>query len=390
MATTYVDARPAVATVEREALAARPARSGTDRLLSLDALRGFDMFWIIGGSGLLRALAHVIGWAPLIATVEHQTEHAGWEGFRAYDLIFPLFVFMSGVTLPLTLTRRLEQGESRWVLFGRLVRRLLLLVFLGLSVGLFKMDWQNLRPFSVLGLIGFAYFWAGLVVLFRDARGQFAWAVGILAGYYLALMYLPIPGIGAGQITPGGVLGGYIDRNLWPGKLYQGVFDPEGFLNTFPAGALALFGAVAGHVLLCRERAPSAKAFLLASWGLAFLALGYTWGVWLPIIKAIWSSSYILVAGGWSLLLLALFYLVIDVWGFRRLAFVFVPIGMNAILIYVAQSYVPFGEIANRIFGGLSNQVGAPWKPVVLAAGVLLVEWGLLYFLYRKKIFLRA
>jgi predicted acyltransferase len=319
-----------------------------------------------------------------------QTEHVGWDGFGAYDLIFPLFVFLSGVTLPLALTRRLEQGESRWILYGRLVRRVVLLVFLGMAPDLFRLDGAQFRPLSVLGLIGMAYFWAGLVVLHRDVRGQLAWAAGILVGYYLALTFLPVPGVGAGVITPGGHLGGYIDRNLWPGQLYQGVFDPEGILNTLPAAALALFGAAAGRLLLARRLSAAAKVAALAGWGLAFLVLGYAWGMSFPVIKAIWSSSYILVAGGWSLLLLALFYLVIDVWSFRWLGFVFVPIGMNAITIYVARSYVKFDYASERIFGGLARHIGPLAGPVVLAAGVLLIEWVLLYFLYRKKVFLRA
>jgi predicted acyltransferase len=358
--------------------------------MALDALRGFDMFWIIGGSVLLRAVAKWIGWEPFIQLATEQTEHVGWDGFRAYDLIFPLFVFLSGVTLPLALTRRLEQGISRWVLYGRLLRRAVLLVFLGMAPDLFLLDPDRFRPLSVLGLIGMAYLWAGLVVLQRGVRGQLAWAAGILVGYYLALTFLPVPGVGAGMITPGGHMGGYIDRNLWPGQLYQRVFDPEGFLNTFPAAALALFGAAAGHLLLANRPSPSGKVAALASWGLGFLALGYTWGMTFPVVKAIWSSTFILVAGGWSLLLLGLFYLVIDVWGFRRLGFVLVPIGMNAITIYVARSYVKFDDISPRIFGGLARHAGPLAGPVVLAAGVLLIEWGLLYFLYRKKVFLRA
>lgn len=367
-------------------------RAPLKRLLSLDALRGFDMFWIVGGTAFFNAVADQIGPGSFHTLVREQTTHVGWDGFRFYDLIFPLFVFLSGVTMPLSLRRRLEQGTPRLALYWRVLRRSLLLVFLGIAIGLFRLEPERLRAVSVLGLIGCAYFIAAMVVLHRGVRGQLIWAAGILVGYHLALLLIPTPGIGSGVFTPGGHLGGYIDQQLLPGKLYQGVFDPEGLLNIFPAAAIALLGAGAGHLLVLAGGTQASKVRTLILCGLASLALGYVWSFWFPVIKAMWSSSYILVAAGWSFLLLALFYLVIDVLGLRFLAFPFVPIGMNAITIYVLRGYIDFRYPAERIFGGaarLLGEAGEP-SPVVLAAGLLAVEWVLLYFLYRKKIFLRA
>lgn len=360
------------------------------RLMSLDALRGFDMFWITGGGTLLNAIAVWLSWPWLKTLVARQTEHAGWDGFGAWDLIFPLFVFMSGVTMPFSLVRKLEQGEEKRRLYGRLFRRMLLLVVLGLSWGLFQLDWEKIRPFSVLGLIGVSNFLAGMIVLNRPPRGQMAWAAGILIGYWLALVTIPVPGFGAGVITPGAVLGGYIDRTLMPGKLYMDVFDPEGSLTLLPATAMVLLGSLAGYWLRTPRFSPLGKAAGLFAGGALLLVAGNVWGIWLPIIKSIWSSSFILVGAGWSMLLLATFYLVIDVWNARWLGRFWIPIGMNAITIYVLQGYVEFSVTATKIFGGLARLAGPLAGPVVLALAVVLLKWALLEFLYRKKIFLRA
>ncbi len=364
--------------------------ASSQRLVSLDVLRGFDMFWIIGGCSLLLAVANYIGNAAFIEMVEWHTEHVGWDGFTAIDLVFPLFVFITGATMPFSITAKLERHEAKWRLYRRLVRRTLLLVGLGLLGGLLSLDFANMRPLSVLGLIGMAYLIAGLVVVNRGPRGQAAWAGGLLLGYWAALVFIPVPGIGAGAITPGGCLCGYIDYNLLPGKLYQGVFDPEGILTWIPAAAMALIGAQAGNLLRNNSASGYRNVLLLAAAGCVSLAAGWLWGGWFPIIKAIWSSSYVLFAAGWSLLLLSLFYLVIDVWRARWLGFVFIPIGTNAITIYVGSAFINFGYTANCLFGGLERVAGQDLAPVVATLGVLVVEWLLLLFLYRKKIFIRV
>lgn len=374
---------------------AAPTTSATEpapqRLMSLDALRGFDMFWIIGGGTFLGTLAARIGNEPFLKLVQQQTDHVAWEGFRAWDLIFPLFVFMSGVTMPFALVRQWERGESRGRLVRRLLRRMLLLVFLGMLPGLLSFDGWDTRFYSVLGLIGVANFLGGLIVLYRPPRSQFLWALGILLGYGLALCYIPVPEVGPGTITPGGVLNGYIDRNLAPGRLYGGVFDPEGMLTMLPAAALVLFGALAGRWLRRSDLSGAKKTVGLLLAGGVLLGAGTAGAQVLPVVKALWSSTFILVAAGWSLLLLALFYLVIDVWRWRWLGWIWVPIGMNAITIYVLRgSFVDFRYTAHHLFDGVAKQLEKPSAELLLAFGLLLVEWAFLYFLYRKKIFLRA
>jgi predicted acyltransferase len=218
------------------------------------------------------------------------------------------------------------------------------------------------------------------------------WFVGLLVGYWAAMKLIPVPGFGAGDLTMDGSLAGYVDRMLLPGRLYRGVHDPEGLLSTIPAISTALLGAFAGTLLrrdlpgVTRQR----KALILAGAGVAGLLLGYLWGFAFPINKNLWSSSFVLFAGGWSLLLLALFYAVIDVWGYTKWAFFFVVIGMNSILIYMAGRFIDFAYTTDFFFKGLLSPLGEPVQRVLWWTGFVLVEWAFLYFLYRKKTFLRV
>lgn len=355
-----------------------------ERLMSLDALRGFDMFWIIGGGGLLNALATATGW-PILEMAAAQTEHPEWNGFLFWDLIFPTFMFVAGVAMPYSLTARIERGESKSQLYRRVFRRAMLLVILGLVVnGALNLDLARQRYPSVLGRIGLGYLFAALIVMNSTVRAQIVWTVGILVGYWAAMKYVPVPGFGPGDWYPGHNLVDYIDRNLLPGKLYKIVRDPEGLFSTIPAIATVLLGALAGSWLRRDDRTGDAKAVGLAGAGVGALACGLAWSLSFPINKNLWTSPFVLYAGGWSLLLLSLFYLIIDVWQFRRWAFFFTVIGMNAITIYVAQDVIDFNRIAAAILdkGGMHS--------VLYNSGGLALKWIFLYILYRFGIFLKV
>ncbi|MFQ5738850.1 MAG: acyltransferase family protein [Acidobacteriota bacterium] len=365
----------------------------SSRLVSLDALRGFDMFWIIGGEGVFHALAKWSGWS-LALWASHQLHHVKWNGFVFYDMIFPLFLFIAGAAMPFSLTKRLERGENKQKLMFHVVRRGLVLVLLGIiyNNGLFRVALGEMRYPSVLGRIGLAYLLAALIVLNTRLRGQVLWFGGLLLGYWAAMMWIPVPGYGAGQLTLDGSLVAYLDRLLVPGKLYLGVHDPEGLLSTIPAISTALLGAFAGYLL--RRDFPGVtrgrKALLLVGAGIACLVLGRLWGLTFPINKNLWTSSFVLYAGGWSLLLLALFYAVIDVWGKKQWSFFFVVIGMNSILIYMAGSLIDFGYTTDFFLKGLLQPLSAAAQAIFWWIGFILVEWLFLYFLYRKKLFLRV
>ena len=369
-----------------------PVKTPAPRLASLDALRGFDMFWIVGGGTLATALSGYVAWPWLDWVVEH-LEHKKWDGFAYYDLIFPLFLFIAGVAMPFSLTRRLEDGERKRRLYVRVFRRAALLVLLGFIYnGLLRFDWETMRYPSVLGRIGLAYLFAALIVLRFGVISQFIWLVVILLGYWAAMTLIPVPGHGAGVLTMEGSLAGYVDRAVLPGRLYKEVHDPEGLLSTIPAIGTALLGALAGALLRARRPGPILTTIILAAAGWACLEIGELWNLTFPINKNLWTSSFALVAGGRSLLLLAGFYFVIDVCRLEFLVFPFIVIGMNPITIYLcAHGLIDFQHTTQALFGGaLEHYAQEPLRPVLWALSVLLVEWLFLFFLYRKKVFLRV
>lgn len=365
------------------------AKAMQERVLSIDALRGFDMFWIIGGSSVAQALSANDDPNSWGSRFSEQFEHVAWEGFRFYDLIFPLFIFLVGCVLPWSLSKYTASPKQ---VYGRIIRRGVLLVLLGFLVnGVLQFDFANMRYAHVLQRIGIAYVFAAILYLHSSWRGQVAVTVGILLGYWALLAWVPAPGGVAGDYSMEGNLAGYIDRTYLPGIIldkYYGFGDNEGFLSTIPALATALLGLLAG-TWLKSTAGPWRKVLGLAVAGVISLVVGYVWGWSFPVIKNLWTSSFVLVAGGWSLLLLAVFCAVVDVLGFHRLAFFWVVIGMNAITIYVGQRFVNFYDIAEFFFGGLAKLAGES-SGLVLLVGILAVKWVLLFLLYRRRIFLRV
>ncbi len=364
-----------------------PQNLGRSRVLSIDALRGFDMFWIIGGGTVLSTLPRM--WDhPIARAVELQLEHVEWEGFRFEDLIFPLFIFIVGAVLPFSISRRLEGGQSLARVHLHVLKRTLGLILLGLILnGLLRFDWPQMRWPGVLQRIGLCYFFAGVLVIHTKWRTQAAVVAAVLLLYWAVTMLVPVPGHGSGDLTPEGCLSSYIDQHLIPGQLYYGYGDNEGVISTFPAVCTALLGALAGHWLRSNRPGPR-KAMGLAAAGLASLIAGYVWGWFFPIIKILWTSSYVLFAGGWSLLLLALFYWVIDVRGCRRGSLFFVVIGMNAITIYFLDGFVDFDGMAEFFLGGVAMYAGL-LTPVVLPLGALMGKLLLLRLLHRHGVFFK-
>ena len=348
------------------------------------------MFWIIGGDALFRSLAEVTnwGWARAWAV---QLEHAEWAGFHFYDLVFPLFMFISGVAMPLSLLAKAETAADKRPIYLKLLKRALLLVLLGLVYNhLTDLRFATQRYASVLAQIGLAYLFAALIMLkVRGLGGRLAAVAGILAGTAAVQLLVPVPGIGAGVLTPEGTINGWVDRLLLPGRLYDTVFDPEGILCILSATSVTLMGGLAGLVLKSGKLPAYRKALVLAGSGVGLATLGYVLGGWYPIIKKAWTATFDIYAAGLSFLLLALFYLVVDVWGFRKWSFFFRVIGLNSITIYLGTRMIDFGFTSEFWFGGLARLAG-PAGVLVLGAGVIAVEWLVLYFLYKKSVFLRV
>lgn len=392
------------------------------RLLSLDALRGFDMFWIISGEGIFHSLANGVmnkyglirntqDWTiatngqlsfleSLLIGISNQLHHTPWNGFTFYDMIFPLFIFISGVSMPFSYhkyfneTVAADKATVKKKLYRTLIKRTLSLILLGMVVnGLLQWQgYENTRFASVLGRIALAGFFAAIIYLNCSLRKQLLWFAVILLGYCAMMLLIPVPGYGAGILSPDGNLSAYIDRQFLPGKLHRTVYDPEGLLSTFPAIASALLGIFAGQFLKWESASfsPLKKTITMLIAGFLLLATGLAWNSFFPINKNMWTSSFVLFAGGWSVLLFTLFYYIIDVSGYKKWTLPFLWIGTNSILIYIAaHGLVNFESSSQFLFGGVISKVGADWQPVLLWTGVLIIQLKLLKILYNKKWFLK-
>jgi predicted acyltransferase len=357
------------------------------RLQSLDALRGFDMFWITGGGLLSIALSKITG----IEWMETQMHHAHWEGFHFEDLIFPLFMFIAGVAIPFSIKTKLEKNVPSKHLALKAFKRMLILIVLGILYnGTFQNGFADGRIASVLGQIGIAYFFASLIVIYTQTlQSRIIWLVGILTGFGIVQLLIPVPDAGAGVLTPEGCINGYIDQIFLPGRLYGGTFDPEGILCSLSATGITLMGTIAGNILRKRQTTDWQKIGYMAATGVGLIILALAFSTFYPIIKKCWTSTFNMLAGGISFLLMALFYLIIDHWKFQAWAFYFRVIGMNSIFIYLFTRIIDMQYVTKFFFGWLAKPMGESGAFFLLIAGLALL-WSLLYYMYKKKIFLRV
>jgi len=257
-----------------------------NRLYSLDALRGFDMVWIMGAEDIFHSLAKATG-SPFWGRVANQFTHPEWNGFHFYDLIFPLFLFLAGVATPYSVGRDLEKGKSRQQLLVRVIKRGLILVVLGIfyNNGLRILPLAEIRFPSVLGRIGLAYMFANIIYLLTKQRAQISWFCILLIGYWLLLRFNAAPGFSKGDLTMQGNFASYIDRMVIPGRLYLGIHDPEGLVSTIPAIGTGLLGILAGSLIKNSPISPQKKTLALAITGIAFLLLARLWNISFPLIK---------------------------------------------------------------------------------------------------------
>ncbi len=360
------------------------------RLASLDALRGFDMLMISGGGTFIYLLQNKTGfkWIDALAA---QFVHPDWNGFTFYDFIFPLFLFMAGTSLSYSLSSGLSKGIEKSTLYKKVFKRMLILIGLGLlykNNPLTIFEPSHIRFGSVLGRIGIATFATTLIYLNFPTK-RFYWIAGILLSYYAALFLIPVPSYGSGDLSFEGNLVGWIDRSIMPGILRQGTYDELALLTQLPALCLTIFGTLAGDILR-KNIKDQKKLSKLILFGVVGIALGLLWGMHFPINKHLWSSSFILLTAGMAFLSLALFYWIIDIHGYTKWAFFFRVIGLNSLMIYLAYEFIDFSYTSKRIFKGLYMYTPEKWHEVFVAAGALLLVWLFLYFLYRKKIFLKV
>lgn len=364
----------------------------SQRLYSLDALRGFDMFWIMGAEAIFHNLSKITNF-PFWNGLSAQFDHPAWNGFTAYDMIFPLFLFLAGVATPFSIGKLIDKGETKKSLLNRVIKRGLILVLLGLihNNGFEIRPIEEIRFGSVLARIGLAYMFANIIYLYTKQRGQAIWFSALLIGYWFLLLFNSAPGYPMGDLTMEGNFVSYLDTIIMPGKLYLGIHDPEGFVSTIPAISTALLGIFVGNLLKNTSLENRKKtAMKLVVIGIGLIILAQIWNLVFPINKNLWTSSFTLQCGGISTLLMALFYYIIDIQGYKKWAFFFKVIGMNSILIYMSGSFINWRYTSNALFEWLGQLVGEPYNSVVLVFCFLAVQWGFLYFLYKKKIFLRV
>ncbi len=393
--------------------------------MSLDALRGFDMFWILGADSFVYAL-HELSPSAATTFLAGQLDHAEWEGFHFYDLIFPLFVYMMGVSTVYSLTNIIARG-GRAAAVRRVSKRGVLLFLIGLIYsGGVTNPWPDMRLMGVLNRIALCYLFGGLVFCFCKPRAMIAIAASLLLGYWALMALTSFPDV---RPTPGGTavitkesgfknvsqlnmgstnmlrgsyiqgvnLADYVDQKYLPGRKYDGTYDPEGILSTLPAFVTGLLGIFTGLFLRNNQGTDGKKAAWLFGLGAVGVALGFLWGVHFPVIKKIWTSSYVLVAGGYSAMLLAAFYWVIEIKKWRWWCQPFVWIGMNPITLYLTSNFLGglgYHKLALRLAGGpvkqfLDTHIAAGCGELAVSlVGVLLFIW-LAKFLHHRRIFLR-
>lgn len=362
----------------------------TDRVVAIDALRGFDMFWITGGREIvLGALAIFVH--PFPQWLSYQASHVEWVGFSAWDMIMPLFLFIVGAAMPFSFSKRVGPGESYGPVYRKIARRVILLWILGtiaqgnLISSLASMDFSKLHLYSnTLQAIASGYVIGALALLHLPRWGQAFLGVGLLVAYWAALTFIPFGGHAAGVLEPRDNFALLIDETLLgrfrDGTTYTWILSSLGF------GATVLMGIFAGHTLR-GGASKTGKLGLLVAAGLTCLALGAGFALVQPIIKHIWTPAMVLWSGGWCYLLLALFYALMDIAGYKRWAFPFMVVGANAIVAYMlGELFVHYAD--DYIADPLSSWTGVNELLAGLAAfGVL---WLGLYVMYKKRIFVRV
>jgi predicted acyltransferase len=363
------------------------------RLESLDALRGFDMMFIMGLGGLIVSICALFpGGAD--SWLAGQFEHVKWTGIHFEDTIFAMFLFISGMTFPFSLAKKRSLNMSNGKILLDIIRRGLVLFLLGMIYdGLLDFDFATQRIPSVLGRIGLGWMFAAMLYAFTSRKVQWGTAVAILVGYFLLLLLTLAPDApaGAGHFSLEGNIVSYVDRALIPNNIYvRGVYDPEGIVSTLPAIVTALLGMFTGRYVKESTDSGEKKTLKVLAFGAILLILGIVWSIWFPVIKKLWTSTFVLTMAGYSAMMFAIFYYIIDVRKHRKLDLFFRVVGLNSITIYMAQRIIDFSGINDFFLKGFAGLFSEAWASLILSLGYFAVCWLFLLFLYRKKVFLKV
>lgn len=322
-------------------------------------------------------------------------KHSAWNGWTLTDTVFPTFLWIVGVSITLSLGKRLSEGYPRSRLLGPIFRRAAIIYVLGLLIYLFpEFQFSTMRVLGVLQRIAICYLIASLIYLYTGIRGQILWILGLLTAYWLLMTLVPVPGFGAGRLDEQGNLSHYVDRIVLGRHNYSGhTWDPEGIVSTLPSIVTALFGIMAGHILRMK-RVMSERTTWLFLIGNALIGLGLIFDVWLPINKKLWTDSFAIFMAGLDFVLLAGFLWVVDHLGYRRFAKPLVIMGMNAITLYLTSEFgatlldmTSLHARAYAAFLSIAAPINASW---LYAVSFMLVNYLIGYVMYRRGWFLRV
>lgn len=364
------------------------------RLTALDALRGATIALMI----IVNNPGGPISYGPL--------NHSAWNGWTLTDTVFPTFLWIVGVSITLSLAKRMASGASRRELISQVFRRSVIIFLIGVAIYVApRFDLSTQRIMGVLQRIAICYLIASLIYLYTGVRGQIAWIVGLLAAYWFLMAFVPVPGFGAGRLDVEGNFAHYIDRIVFGSHNYAETktWDPEGIVSTLPAIATALFGVMAGHILRLKQVLSERTTWLFLT-GNALIGLGLICDVWLPINKKLWTDSFALFMAGLDFVLLAALIWMIDHLGFRRGVKPLTVLGMNAIVLYMAAEFgaeiLDMIRISSNgrpislqmwlyqtIFSPLASPINASLLySIVFLAVIYLIG----YTMYRRKWFVRV
>ena len=371
------------------------------RLESLDALRGFDLFLLVGLEAVMHALDGAID-TPWFDRLMWGFTHVDWEGFSSWDLVMPLFMFMSGITIPFALARYKREG-SRGEAYLRIIRRVVLLWIFGMICqgNLLGLDPDRIYLYSnTLQAIAMGYLISSVLYLNTSVKTQIIVAITLLIAFWGCMEWIQVGGYGGGCYTPYGNLAEWIDRAVL-GRFRDGAsVNAEGevifaswytytwILSSMTFGVTTLTGMFAGHILKSNSTDPLRKFYYLLFIGIALIVIGWLWGLQMPIIKKLWTSSMVLVSSGYCFVLMALFYWLIDYKGCNKHIGWLKVYGMNSIVAYMLATCVNFSSVSRSLFYGLQQYVG-DFYPALIAISNAIIIYLILWIMYRQKVFLK-
>jgi predicted acyltransferase len=368
------------------------------RLVSLDALRGFDMLWIIGGSRVIQDFARASN-LGFFNTLAEQMEHQQWNGFHFYDLIMPLFLFMVGMSIPFSLSKRLAEGTSEKQIYLHAAKRAAILFILGMVCQCRLLAFDLSKLFIIhdtLQAIAIGYLFSVIIYTRLKLKYQLALTAGLLLVYWAILQFIAVPGHEAGLLTRDSNIAKYVEQLVF-GRFDDAPAPYTWFLGSLGFVATVMTGVFASTILrsknlnfrwLKSDNILIRKTVLLIVVGLTLTIAGQLMSIWFPIIKPIWNPTFVLYSSGLSFLLMAGFYYIIDVKGYQRWAFWLKVIGMNSIAVYMGVHFIDFTQISHKLFFGLEQFMGDYYLSFK-SVGRLAITYGILYYMYKKGTFIK-